>query len=40
MGLSCKGCKYEFNLRGVMRCALGEKHGIRCTKWPGKEMKK
>lgn len=30
----CVGCRHEFFTKdGVLHCALGEKYGIRCTKW-------
>ena len=38
--MTCKGCAYEWKWSGEMRCALGERHGVRCSKWPGKEGKK
>jgi hypothetical protein len=31
--LSCSGCIHEFDVRGEKKCDLGEKHGIRCTKF-------
>lgn len=31
---SCAGCRHEFVIKdGELRCDLGEKYGIRCTKW-------